>query len=177
MKLGKLISLAMVLLVVPAYSGCGNGDGHPTGTDRSRASADTHGENRGGEEGGEEEGDQALGAIAAADRRAFVQIAIAAGDLRGIAAVRAAGHPRQGRDLVVLRTLRRNVAGLASRDARLVELRSETVAALRQAIESYRRPGTDSRGTRATLAAVTRITRDLKRYETSHPAIQALVPD
>ncbi|HEX8099531.1 MAG TPA: hypothetical protein VF660_04920 [Actinomycetota bacterium] len=126
---------------------------------------------------GEEEGKAALNKIPAQDRLAFVQIGVAAGNLRSSAALIRIQNKVPESDTTTFRALARNVASLHPRDPLLQRLRRWTARELKRAIEARRSLRAARRSVATTLAGVDRITEGLRAYVFVHPEIGALVPD
>jgi hypothetical protein len=166
-------SALVICVAFIVLGGCGGGDSKKSAVHRETTSSASAPEP---EAGGEEEERGGLEAIAAADRHAFVQIAIATGDLSTGASVLLVHGVARPQDLRTLRRLRPQIAALSPRDARLKALRRELLGALRRGIAARtgRPTATDAR---AILADAASIRAGLKRYSTDHPAIGAIAPD
>jgi hypothetical protein len=168
------VARAIALLAILLLAGCG-------GThQKNRVASDQEG--RQGERTGEarsetEELQRALLSIPHADRRAFIQIGIATGDLNGAASLLSVNGIVRRRDTIALRRLRPRVARLRPRDRQLARLRARLLIALDREIRARRNPSSASRYVAGILAIVHQISYGLKRYEASHPTIRALIPD
>lgn len=173
-RLGSVMSLcALVAGSLFALAGCGGGSPSSEHRETTREAAAPPSESQ---TGGEEQDRGGLESIAAADRHAFVQIAIATGDLNTGASVLLVHGIARPQDLRTLRRLVPQVAKLAPRDAGLGALRRELLGALRQAISARaHRPG--AQDARAMLADAAKLRAGLKRYSGAHPAIGAVAPD
>jgi outer membrane murein-binding lipoprotein Lpp len=163
-----------IVLAVLLLAGCGGKDrGTQPSSPRQGVEADRAGEP---DAEGEEEGGGGLPSISRADRHAFVQIGVAIGELNVVSGL-AVKHVERRRDTVVLKRLRSRVADLRPRDRQLAGLRAQVLAALDRAIRARRGARSARRSAPATLAAVARILKGLRGYQSSHPAIGAMVPD
>ncbi len=127
--------------------------------------------------GGEEEREEALREIPPQDRLAFVQIAVAAGNLRSATALVMVQQRVRRRDTTTLRQLRENVRNLRPRDLLLNELRARTLEALSRAIRARKNLTTARKSVRSTLAGVDEIVDGLRAYAFVHPEVQGLVPE
>jgi hypothetical protein len=157
---------AAALLVSVLLSGCAGGAETPHGQQRSSPRTQ-----------GEEEGEQALRKIPAPDRLAFVQLGVAAGNLRSIAAFMKLRNEVRPRDTLTLARLRRNVRSLEPRDRLLRRIRLWTLEELRRALDARRDREAARRSVPTTLAGVERIVSGLRAYVFVHPEIGALVPE
>jgi hypothetical protein len=161
------------VLAILLLAGCGGAH------QKARSDSERDGQQgeRAGEAGGEtEEQQRALLSIPHADRRAFVQIGVATGDLNGAVSLLAVKGVARRSDTIALRRLRPRVASLRPRDRQLARLRVRLLGALDREIRARRNPSA-RRSVAGTLATVNQISSGLKRYEASHPTIRVLVPD
>ena len=154
------------MIVLALLSGCGDGET----ANRRRGSGQTA-------VGEDEEGDRALQNIPPADRLAFVQLGVAAGNLRSSAALLKVKDVLLRRDTVTLQRLRKNVESLAPRDPLLRRIRRWTLTELEQAIKARRSLTSARRSAEATLSGVDRIVGGLRAYVFVHPEVGALVPE
>ena len=153
------------LLILVLLSGCGATEGgNRTKTASPRATE-------------EEEGKAALLKIPAEDRLAFVQIGVAAGNLRSSAALIRIQNKLRPRDTAIFQALAQNVASLRPRDPLLQRLRRSTARELERAIAARRSLQAARRSVARTLAGVERITKGLRAYVFVHPEIGALLPE
>jgi hypothetical protein len=167
----------VALAVVFSLAGCGGGD-HKTrdGAPRQAAAEENGAEPEGGA-GGEEEEQKGLSAIPASDRRAFIQIAVATGELNtGASVLRVKGLARR-QDLDALLRIRPLVKALRPYDPRLRLLRVRTLGALSRGIRIRRDRGLARRDADRLIADAKAVLKGLKRYERARPAIGALAPD
>jgi hypothetical protein len=164
----------VTLAVVVSLAGCGGGDHKTRGGAPRQAAAEENGAEGAG---GEEEEQKGLSAIPASDRRAFIQIAVAAGELNtGASVLRVKGLVRR-RDLDVLLRIRPLVKALRPYDPRLRLLRVQTLGALDRGIRIRRDPRLARRDAERLIADAKAVLKGLKRYERARPAIGALAPD
>jgi hypothetical protein len=131
-----------------------------------------------GEAAAEGSESKALKAIPRSDRVAYVQLGVAASELRTGAAMLSVRSLARRADSLALRQLRPRMEALRPRDTELARLRGRVLVAIEQARRS-RRAGFESarRYAPRTLAAAESIYRALKRYTSSHPPIRTLLPD
>ena len=154
------------LLVLALWSGCDGGTESPN--------PQPH---RPGAAGAEEEGEEALREIPAEDRLAFVQIAVAAGNLRSATAIVMVQRRVRPQDTIALLRVPANVRKLRPRDLLLRQLRLRTIEELSRAIRARRNPTTARDSVRSTLAGVDEIVDGLRAYAFVHPEVGALVPE
>jgi hypothetical protein len=168
------VARAIALVGIILLAGCGGA----AKDDRSSSQPNARQPEQARKVSGETENDTAaLRAIPRADRHAFVQIAVATGDLNTAASVLSITGIARRRDAIALRRLRSRVLQLHPRAAALRRLRGRLLTLLETEIRARRSPSVARRSVTRTLAGANEISDSLKRYEASHPAIRVLVPD
>ena len=158
----------LIPIVVLLLAGCGGGD-HKSNSARP-AQPQSAPKDRRSEGEGEEQDKGGINQLPVEDRRAFLQIGVAAGDLSSAASLILVKGFAPSRERSTLIRLRRSVQLLRPPDARLRRLRTQTLAALSRAIRA-------PRAARAMLADASRIRQKLRAYSQATPAIGAIAPD
>lgn len=163
MRLSPVHALVLLSLLVP---GCG-GSSHTAGQHREPTGEPRH---DAGSEAGERE--RAANRIPRSDRVAFVAIGAASGAVRARAALVTEGQRERPGARGDTERARQVLVAARPRDAGLVTLRRQTLAAVDAA---GRLP--ELRTARSLLARTDAINSGLRRYAQRHPAIGGVIPD
>src|SRR5690242_333018 len=158
-----VIPIALVLV-----AGCGGGEHKSSSTRPVQQQSTSH--DGGSESEGEEQDKGGADALPVEDRRAFLQIGVAAGNLSSAASLILVKGFAPSRERSTLVRLRRSVQLLRPPDARLRRVRLDTLQALGRTIRA-------PRAAKAMLADAARIRAELKAYSKAKPAIGAIAPD
>jgi hypothetical protein len=146
---------AVALMLGTVIAGCG-GSSHRSSTSKA--------------------GDQAAKAPTA-DESAFVEIARASGSLRGAAAPVAVGKAARLGGRTSMQSARRLVATIRPKDAKLAQLKSQIIDALRAALAARADASSQRRAAKTAMVATDAINRSLRKYAQHHPGLAQLIPD
>jgi hypothetical protein len=166
-----------VLAALVFLAGCGGDHGGSAKTTSTQAAEKDRAAEPKGEAGGEEGEQKGLEAIPVEDRRAYLQLGVATGELNSSASLLLVKGLERKRDLRALERLRPAVRSLRPADARLRRLRTDVLRALDRAISARRRPGLTRHDAYALLEDAHRALAELKLYSRERPAISSLTPD